>query len=225
VDPAAPDDPAFDRGTVALDDMQQCADDDLPLLLCAIRDSEDVTPLARSFRYARLTREFGATAANWDACVQGVLLDAWLDEYAERTPWRASVLEILQGQLTYLFDAAPTAAQLGVGDDRVVAVWGKSSRPVAQRDTARQRGFIPVPGRWSGTDLDRGHFVAHAAGGGLDMNLFPQSRHLNRGLSAQGKTWQAMERYGAANPGTPLFVRPMYDDATWTPSMIDCGLL
>jgi hypothetical protein len=176
-------------------------------------------------RYAPLAREYGATAANWDAFVRRVLLEAWLEEYAERTPWRASVLEISQDALTYLFDAAPTTAGLDVGDDRVVAVWGESRHAPAQRDRARQRGFVPVPARWSGTGRDRGHFVAHAAGGGLDLNLFPQSSRLNQGRSEQGKTWTAMERYGIVNPGTPLFIRPTYDDTTWTPSMIDYGLL
>ena len=35
-------------------------------------------------------------------------------------------MQIAQGELTYLFDAAPTMDSLDAGDDRVVAVWGYS---------------------------------------------------------------------------------------------------
>jgi hypothetical protein len=34
-----------------------------------------------------------------------------------------------------------------------------------------------------------------------------------------------MERYAAAHPRTPLFVRPYYDDTTWVPTTIDFGVL
>ena len=42
---------------------------------------------------------------------------------------------------------------------------------------------------------DKGHFIAHAIGGGLDMNIFSQARDLNRGISEQGKVYRLMERY------------------------------
>jgi hypothetical protein len=35
----------------------------------------------------------------------------------------------------------------------------------------------------------------------------------------------AMERYAAANSGTPLFVRPTCNGATWTPWTIERALL
>jgi hypothetical protein len=65
--------------------------------------------------------------------------------------------------------------------------------------------------------MDRGHFVAHAAGGGMDVNFFPQAKGLNRGTTERGKAWKDMERQIIAYPGTPLFVRPIYDDASWCP--------
>jgi hypothetical protein len=73
--------------------------------------------------------------------------------------------------------------------------------------------------------LDRGHLVAHAAGGGVDLNLSPQAISLNRGRSAEGRVWRKMERYAATHPGTPLFVRPIYADPSWKPAALDYGLL
>jgi len=34
-----------------------------------------------------------------------------------------------------------------------------------------------------------------------------------------------MERQIIAYPGTPLFVRPIYDDTSWVPTLIDYGVL
>ncbi len=34
-----------------------------------------------------------------------------------------------------------------------------------------------------------------------------------------------MEFYAALNPGTPLFVRPIYDSQTWVPAALDYALL
>lgn len=34
-----------------------------------------------------------------------------------------------------------------------------------------------------------------------------------------------MERQIIERSGTPLFVRPLYDDGTWVPTLIDYGVL
>ncbi|HEV3319941.1 MAG TPA: hypothetical protein VG053_09505 [Solirubrobacteraceae bacterium] len=34
-----------------------------------------------------------------------------------------------------------------------------------------------------------------------------------------------MERYAARNPGTPLFVRPVYDGDSWRPVELDHAIL
>jgi hypothetical protein len=83
-------------------------------------------------------------------------------------------------------------------------------------------GLIPEPKRWSGRELDRGHFVAHVAGGGTDLNLFPQLRALNRGWSQAGRRWRALERE-ASRDGTFLFVRRTYTDTTWVPEQLEAG--
>ena len=163
----------------------------------------------------------------WDRFVRDALLDLWIAGYRSTTSWAEQLLEIGQGALLFVFDAAPTLRYGGedVGDDRVVAAWGRSQSPTRSRERARMAGFLPVPASWSGRRLDRGHLVAHTAGGGLDLNLFPQSDHLNRGRSAEGRLWRRMENYAASHPGTPLFVRPIYDGPSWQPAALDYGLL
>jgi hypothetical protein len=161
----------------------------------------------------------------WDTFVRGTLVEGWLEEYDAMTPWPAEVMEIPLGSLIYLFDGTPSMSGADSGDDRVVAVWGHSVAAEAPREKSRQAGFIPVPEKWSHVGMDRGHFVAHAGGGGMDMNFFPQAKGLNRGTTERGKVWKAMERQIIERPGTPLFVRPLYDDGTWVPTLIDYGVL
>lgn len=168
----------------------------------------------------------GLTATGWDAVVRELLVDRWTAEYDAVTPWAPEIVEIELGTLLYLFDAAPTLRETATGgDDRVVVVWGRSSAPTTRRERGRLTGFIPVPGSWSGRGRDRGHLVAHALGGALDLNLVPQSIALNRGRSEEGRRWRALEREAAASPGTPLFVRPIYADATWSPTEFEYGLV
>jgi hypothetical protein len=161
----------------------------------------------------------------WDAFVRGRFVDGWLEDYDVMTPWAAQVVEISLGPLTYLFADTPSMSGADSGDDRVVAVWGNSVAPQAPREKRRQAGFIPVPEKWSHVGIDRGHFVAYAAGGGMDMNFFPQATGLNRGTTDRGKVWTAMERQIIDYPGTPLFVRPLYTDGSWVPTLIDYGVL
>jgi len=57
-------------------------------------------------------------------------------------------------------------------------------------------------------------------GGGLDINLFPQSSQANRkGL------WRKMEIYCANSPGTFCFVHPIYHDKSWRPSLLEYGIV
>ena len=72
---------------------------------------------------------------------------------------------------------------------------------------------------------DRGHFLGHASGGALDINLFPQSRRLNRGWSAEGKRFRAIERYVAVHPGSFFYHRPFYEDGTWIPARLEYAVL
>jgi hypothetical protein len=176
--------------------------------------------------YSALALDARLRGDTWDVLVRDRLVDRWTAEYVAVTPWSPEIVEVELGTFVYLFDAAPTlSARDTRGEDRTVVVWGCSSAPPAQRDRSRLAGFIPVPGSWSGRGRDRGHLVAHALGGGLDLNLVPQSSPLNRGPSEGGRRWRALERQAAASPGTPLFVRPIYADATWSPCEFEYGLV
>jgi hypothetical protein len=177
--------------------------------------------------YERMAADDSLTVDAWDAFVRERLVDEWVGAYKAMSAWTTEVLEIIQGALVYLFDAAPTLKPVVdlPADDRVLGVWGHSQQAANPRDRARLAGFLANPSSWSRARLDRGYLVAHAAGGGLDLNLFPQGRNLNRGRSAQGRVWRKMEAYLARNPGTPLFVRPIYAGPSWRPAALDYGVL
>lgn len=176
--------------------------------------------------YSALVLGADLTGDAWDAIVRGRLVEHWTAEYVAITPWVQEIVEVELGTFAYLFDAAPTLSTAETaGDDRVVVVWGRSSAPATRRDRGRLAGFIPVPASWSHRGRDRGHLIAHALGGGLDLNLVPQSSALNRGRSEEGRRWRTLEREAAASPGTPLFVRPIYKDATWSPYEFEYGLV
>jgi hypothetical protein len=67
---------------------------------------------------------------------------------------------------------------------------------------------------------DRGHAIGHVIGGGLDINIIPQSRAMNR-----GGMWRRMERYCHDFPGTYFFCRPLYAGLCSHPAEIEFGVL
>jgi hypothetical protein len=89
--------------------------------------------------YEMLAAEHAVTGATWDTFVRAALVDGWVAGYEATTDWRTEILDIKRGELTFLFDAGPTLLdrRRGDGDDRVVAVWGRSMTRVRRRDRAR----------------------------------------------------------------------------------------
>jgi hypothetical protein len=110
-------------------------------------------------------------------------------------------------------------------EDRVVAVLGTSARAEEKRDASRSRGWVGPTEELLGTERDKGHFMAHRIGGGLDVNVFSQERRLNRGWSPQGKIYRQMENYCYQQPGTFCFSRPIYADGSSVPRWLEFGLL
>ena len=151
------------------------------------------------------------------------ICDAWAAEYsagAEVHPEDLVVTDPGNG-FSYLFDLAGTLrGEPCSRAPRVAGVWGLSQPGAKGRDHSRMRGH-PRPGR-SGDD--RGHLISCAAGGGYDINLVPMDAALNRGWSAEGSRFRALERKAAAAPGMLFFIRPVYQDGTDRPSRFEAGV-
>lgn len=115
--------------------------------------------------------------------------------------------------------------------ERVALAYAISTPKLTKRDNSRIRGFPNVNASvrqimgQRAFLADKGHFVGHASGGCLDINLFPQRRELNRGWSEAGKRYRAMERYIAAQPGCFFYHLPIYDDKTWIPAELEFAVL
>ena len=148
-------------------------------------------------------------------------VDEWCSGYAEAFP-SAEISEIHLDFSVFLFDHA---------FERVLLAYALSAEQLMERDSTRMRGFPDVNagvGTIQGCEdlvADKGHFLGHASGGVLDINLFPHRRELNRGWSKEGKRFRAMEKYVAEHLGTFFYHRPLYDDGTWIPNKLEYGVL
>lgn len=171
--------------------------------------------------------DYAAVAAAASAKSDGLeelgeqLADAWAAAYRAAIP-QCALVEFDSDGARFLFDLA---SDVGAPQaDRTLAAWGRS-RPAPQpRDVAYQRGY-PSPRGRAVRPLDKGHMVAHAAGGTFGPNMFPQDRDLNRGWSTQGRRYRALEREIASRPGTFFFCCLLYGDDSDFPAAIDLGVL
>jgi hypothetical protein len=159
------------------------------------------------------------------AVIRNEMPAAWIIRYHRMCEGPTNVLEVALPNFTYLYDFCAELIDAGdlppgAREDRAVAAFGISQSATKGRDASRIRGF---PG--SDERGDRGHLAAHAAGGGLDINVFHQDAYLNRGWSPQGKRYREMERHCAENDGTFFFSRLIYADATARPAEIEFGIL
>lgn len=146
------------------------------------------------------------------------LTDAWCEKYEDEYP-QSQVSFIEDKGAQYIFDRGADAEG---PSPRTIAAFGSVNPDIAPRDTYYQAGF-PLPERQR--PIDRGHLMPHSAGGLFGPNIIPQDRALNRGWSAQGKRYRAMERRAISRPGNILFCRPIYTDATDYPERIDLGFV
>ena len=166
--------------------------------------------------FCRLNRSIPAPLVDWDHVV-----GCWCAEY-QATFSEAQISEVNLDFAVFLFDHWA---------ERVTLAYAISVVQLYPRDAARMRGFPDVNVGVKSVlgprafPADRGHFLGHASGGALDINLFPQSRRLNRGWSSEGKRFRAMERYVAAHPGAFFYHRPFYQDGTWIPARLEYAVL
>jgi hypothetical protein len=145
---------------------------------------------------------------------------AWSDAYRSRVA--DSLLLEFDDVATFLFDQASEAGAPQA--DRTIAARGLSRPGRRQRDAAYQRRYPSPEGR-AERPLDKGHMVAHRAGGEFGPNMFPQDRALNRGWSAEGKRYRSLEREIAATPGMFFFCCLLYADDSDFPAAVELGLL
>ncbi len=159
------------------------------------------------------------------------LVPVWCEQYRAMTPTVTNILQFNVDGFEFLFDFSSQLVEQGVVpenqavEDRVVAVFGRSRPASERRDTGRMKGFLGPTAQVFGENYDKGHFVGHSLGGGLDVNLFPQRKDINRGWSRRGKVYREMEQYCVDHPGTFCFSRPLYRDRSWRPHLLEYGLL
>jgi hypothetical protein len=154
----------------------------------------------------------------------------WLDAYVAMLPHQHNVQRTTVDGFEYLWDLSASLVNQGVirpsaaVDDRLVAAHGMSRRSEARRKSSRlsRRTLGPVEAvdRSQREPYDRGHVIGHVLGGGLDLNIVPQTRALNRGGG-----WRRMERYCHEHPGTYFFCRLLYAGLSAHPAEIEFGLL
>ena len=155
----------------------------------------------------------------------------WRDLYVAAVAHTANIVRFRFRTFEYICDLYSQLELTGAVPydqtiaDRVVAVVGTSARAEEARDTSRIREWARPTDELLGTERDRGHFMAHCIGGGLDVNVFSQERRLNRGWSPQGKIYRQMESYCYEQPGTFCFSRPVYADGSNVPRWLEFGLL
>lgn len=170
--------------------------------------------------FAALMHELGAAT---DPEQIGAALMAALGDVYQAEHRDCALVELEQAGAHYVFDLA-SSLELAQ-EDRTVTAWALTPELVDRRDVTYQRGFPMTPAPDGVAAVDRGHLIPHMSGGEFGPNIFRQDRALNRGWSAQGKRYRALEREAAAGPGTLFFGHLLYVDDSAYPSEIEVGLL
>jgi hypothetical protein len=198
----------------------------------ACRGGPCVLPSAYKIDYASLlSAAQSESATNLSLFLQQQLPLKWRDVYAATMPRPTNIARFRLRTFEYICDLYSEMEILGevpfdqTIEDRVIAVLGTSAREEERRDSSRIRRWVGPTDELLGAYRDKGHFMAHCIGGGLDVNLFSQERRLNRGWSPQGKTYRQMETYCYEQPGTFCFSRPIYVDGSSVPRWLEFGLL
>jgi hypothetical protein len=160
----------------------------------------------------------------------------WLAAYRLQSGRITDMRENPSGTIRFIFDCAGSDHCDGRGPQppgvvpRTVVASGFSAPTERSRDKEdnRLKGWMGTTGRTLGKDWDKGHFVAHSVGGGVEGvedNVFQHRCDLNRGWSEEGKVFRKMESCCVANPGTPFWHRPIYLRETDIPAFLEFGLV
>jgi DNA/RNA non-specific endonuclease len=149
----------------------------------------------------------GAAELKFTNEVVPFLVDIWVADYA-RTTRDSEIVETTVGRFSYLFD---------VEQQRLIAAWGITrGRRVGKRDSSRMAGHPQSAGK----RYQRGHAIAHALGGGTDINLVTQLGSVNMG------PFRALEREAGNTPGALYFTYWTYGESNaQRPTGVQQGLL
>lgn len=187
--------------------------------------------------YEQIVKALGAST--YDTLAQhlsDILPERWCKAYDAAALHQTNVIYLFEGSFEYFFDFSTelvrrkALTELSSAEDRVVVAHGRSPqscqrRPRSARIRGVPRGAAQVVSKLGGASYDRGHFISHAIGGSLNVNIFAQLTALNRGRSREGKMFRSMERYCLSHPGTYCFVRPSYAGLSAHPAVLEVGVL
>lgn len=172
--------------------------------------------------------DYSALAKSWrlaggvENLLGDLLLGEWAAQYRERFASN-SIFEVQSRGWAYLLDFAGEDAD-APQPDRAIGCCGLSDPPRLPREWAYQRGYPTPPANYH-RPLDKGHMMPHELGGDVSQNIYPQDRALNRGWSAEGRRYRALEREAAARRGTFFFCKLEYDDESAFPVWVELGIL
>jgi len=167
---------------------------------------------------------------NISAFLRMHLPSMWRELYLSSVMRPANIVRFDCGSFEYLCDLYFDLEVTGeiafdqTIQNRVIGVVGTSTS-VRKPRGARMKGWFWSTEEFIAANRDRGHFIAHSIGGGLDVNVFWQDRNLNRGWSPEGKIFRQMETYCQEHPGTFCFSRPIYIDGSGVPRWLEFGIL
>jgi hypothetical protein len=154
----------------------------------------------------------------------------WRKRYVSSASHVTNLVRLRSSRFEYIYDLYSELETTGevafdqTIEDRVIAVFGTSAC-AEEQDGRGRRGWLESSENMVQTERDRGHFIARSIGGGHDINVFSQDRHLNRGWSPQGRLYRQMETYCMEQAGTFCFSRPIYTDGSSIPRWLEFGVL
>lgn len=146
----------------------------------------------------------------------------WIEVYSATASHVVSVVKLKRETFEYYFDLYSGLEALGEVTfdqrirDRVIGVLGTSAPRRAPRHGSLQNGCLDLPEELVHSPRDKGYFIAHSIGGGLDVNVFLQDRRLNRGLSGAGnfigrwRTTALLIRGRSVSPGLCMPTRQVF---------------
>lgn len=99
----------------------------------------------------------------------------WLHFYKEMTPRITNISGQIINGFEYVYDDYASLEKAGkvpfseTIESRVVYVHGRSQPTTAKRNFSRQKGWVGPTEMYLGASTDKGHFMAHSIGGGLEI--------------------------------------------------------